>query len=245
MWRPFFSFARKSYFKYDQIYARWPKLTAGITMGGAAGACDVLAQKIEKPSLRLQNVDVLRVFHFSMYNGIFCGAFLQVVYNVYYPAMFTGTVLMKAVKVTIFDNFVFGPLLYLPSYYVYKSLADGRTSLAGLHDYLENGWDVVKGLILLWVPTQLGIFVFVPPNFRILIHAVVGCVWDVVLSYLAPMETDIVSDCNDVVALQQSAGGISGSNDEGNGTSASATVVQTHPRNQRTTEIILKTTSED
>jgi len=189
MWRPCLAFGKRIAASYDKFYERWPKFTAGITMGGAAGACDIVAQKIEKPSMRMKDLDLLRVFHFSMYNGIFCGAFLQVVYNVYYPAMFTGSVVAQAIKLTLFDNFIFGPFLYLPSYYVYKSLADGRTSLAGLVDYVEGGWDVVLACAGVWVPTQYITFVYVPPNFRILFHAVVGILWDIVLSYLVPMET--------------------------------------------------------
>jgi hypothetical protein len=191
MWRSFAAFGKRISTKYDVLYSKWPKLTAGVTMGGAAGACDVLAQKIEKPSLQVKDIDIWRTFHFTLYNGIFCGAFLQVVYNVYYPKMFSGSVISKAIKVTLFDNFIFGPFAYLPSYYVYKSLADGRTSLAGIMDYINGGWDVVLACAGIWVPTQYITFVYVPPNFRIAFHAVIGCAWDVVLSYLAPMESNV------------------------------------------------------
>ena len=57
----------------------------------------------------------------------------------------------------------------------------------GFNQYREEGLGVLKACWGIWVPAQFLNFWLVPPNFRIAFIACMGSVWEIVLSYMAPM----------------------------------------------------------
>ncbi len=175
---------------YSYFYAKYPKSSAGLTMAIGAAGCDAFAQYIADPDAKIMNYDHKRIAHFAAYNAVMCGALWQLLYNVYYPKWFRGSHLSTSIQATIFDNFVQTPLVYLPSYYAYKSLAESRTLVDGMQDYRRDGVKMVFTCAAVWVPAQFITFFYCPPQYRILFNAVVGLGWDVLLSYLVPMKTD-------------------------------------------------------
>lgn len=153
-------------------------------MGSKAGSCDIVAQLLQKQSE--DSLDIVRTAKFTFFCVTYVGMFQHCVFNVLYPRLFPGDGLVPAIKKTLCDNFIHSPFVYLPSFYVYKNLAGGRSATAGLREYREEGLQVLKGCWGLWLPAQMLCFSVVPPSFRILFNAGVGCVWEVALSYMSP-----------------------------------------------------------
>jgi len=154
-------------------------------MGSKASFCDLLAQWYEDPEVP---VDWSRCGKFTFFCVAYVGSFQHVVFNTIYPRIFTGTGPIRAVQCALFDNFVHSPFLYLPTYYTYRSFTSHGSITDGLQQYKEEGFGVLKACWGIWVPAQFVNFWLVPPNFRILFIAGMGSVWEVVLSYMAPMK---------------------------------------------------------
>ena len=156
-------------------------------MGSKAGTCDAIAQKIESPDGQL---DLSRTFKFTLFCVTYVGMFQHCVFNILYPRLFPGEGLKTALKKTLCDNFVHSPFVYLPSFYIYKNMANGKDAAAGLQEYRADGLSVLQSCWGLWIPAQFVCFYFVPPTFRILYNAGVGCLWDMALSYMSPCSAD-------------------------------------------------------
>jgi hypothetical protein len=170
---------------YDTMYTKHPFSMAAATMGCKASSCDIIAQKIRDPDCV---IDYKRTGKFTVFCISYVGCFQHFVFNIFYPRLFPGTGFKVAVKKALFDNFVHSPFLYLPTYYVYKNITDMGSIKDGLNEYNEEGFDVLKSCWGLWLPAQLVGFYFIPANFRILYNAGVGCLWEILLSYVAPLE---------------------------------------------------------
>lgn len=170
---------------YDIAYENNPYRTAGGTMAIKAGFCDVFAQKLLDPDCEM---DYKRVAKFTIFCVAYVGCFQHAVFNVFYPCLFPGSGWRVAVKKTMFDNFVHSPFVYLPTYYIYKSVVDKGTIVEGFQVYHSTGLSILRQCWGLWIPAQFIGFAFVPANFRILYNAGVGCAWEVLLSYNVPLK---------------------------------------------------------
>ena len=138
------------------------------------------------------SLDFSRVLKFMSFNVFYEGSFQHVLYNVLYPRLFpvvgSSSLFSVALKMSVFDNLVHTPFLYLPAYYAFKSVVVDEThALEGLREYYREGLVVLVACWTVWVPAQVLIFWKVPPNFRIATTAAFGTLWDVILSYMAPM----------------------------------------------------------
>mmetsp|Transcript_91552 Transcript_91552/g.261668 ORF Transcript_91552/g.261668 Transcript_91552/m.261668 type:complete len:253 (-) Transcript_91552:129-887(-) len=173
------------YSKYDAAYIKNPILMAGATMGAKASFCDIIAQRYEDPNCP---VDWSRCGKFTFFCVAYVGSFQHLLFNKLYPRLFPGTGALQAAKCALFDNFVHSPCLYLPTYYTYRSFTSHGSLTDGLTQYRREGYDVLKACWGIWVPSQFINFYLVPPNFRILFIAGMGSVWEIVLSYMAPMK---------------------------------------------------------
>ena len=109
------------------------------------------------------------------------------VYNVLYLRLFPGTHLLSRLSATTADTLIHGPLVYLPTYYVCKSLLTGGTAKEGLNEYSGNLWDIVTAYWKVWCPTVLITMTVMPMEFRILFISGVSLFWLMLLSYKAPM----------------------------------------------------------
>jgi len=184
MWGRFKFAAGRVFSAYDRSYERSPIVCSGLTMAVKAGVCDTIAQKLTDWDAEL---DVARIGKFTLFCVGYVGSFQHVIFNVIYPRLFRGMGIKVAIQMSLFDNFVHSPLVYLPTYYSFKSVSDGGSILDGLKEYSEDGLDVLKACWGVWVPAQFVNFWLVPKNFRILYIAAVGSLWEVILSSLAPM----------------------------------------------------------
>ena len=172
---------------YDKMYERNPYTTAAGTMAAKSGGCDVVAQLLQDQTC---DIDYKRTAKFSFFCTFYAGCFQHAVFNVLYSRLFPGKGFTVAIQKTAMDNFIHSPFVYLPTFYVYKSVTDGRSCFDGLFEYRYCGAEVLKSCWALWIPAQFLAFYAVPPNFRILYNATVGCVWEVILSYLLPLKDE-------------------------------------------------------
>lgn len=170
---------------YETSFHRNPFITSGLTMGSKASFCDAAAQYLADPKCEL---DYLRMAKFTIFCVGYAGCFQHYVFNVLYARLFPGNSMFVAVQKTLTDNLVHSPFVYLPSYYIYKSLACNDSMTSGLIEYRSSGFQVFKACCWLWIPAQFICFSFIPMHFRILFNAFVGTIWEVILSYRAPME---------------------------------------------------------
>lgn len=187
---------------YDKTYVKYPLTMSGLTLGFKAGGCDIVSQKYSNPDCEL---DMPRIAKFTCFCVFYVGSFQHVLFNIVYPKIFVGNGFKVAAQMALFDNFVHSPFLYLPTYYSFKSVVEGNSVKDGLSEYYEEGLEVLKACWGVWVPAQLINFWIIPKNFRIAYIAVMGSVWEVVLSYLAPMKsTDSSSSTASSLSLTSS-----------------------------------------
>ena len=155
-----------------------------------AGVCDSIAQLLYDPSTEL---DIARTAKFTLFCVGYVGSFQHVLFNEIYPRIFQGSGRKIAMKISLMDNFIHSPFLYLPTYYAFRSVSDGGSITEGLRDYYHEGLETLLSCWGLWVPAQFFNFWLIPKNMRILFIAVVGSLWEVVLSVSAPMKSTVVA----------------------------------------------------
>jgi len=178
-------------------------MTAGATIGIKASGCDLAAQQYAG-DVR----DFGRTVKFATFCALYVGIFQHLVWNCLYPRLFPGTSLAVALRKAAFDNFVHTPLLYLPSYYLFKHVAEGGSPRKALDEYVREGRSVVCASWVFLVPAQVVMFALVPPNFRIGYIGVVGTLWQVVLSHMAPMEAALSQSSKVLQQGRECAGGV-------------------------------------
>lgn len=191
MWGRFKSAARGAFSVYDRAYEQAPMMCSGATMAVKAGVCDTVAQKLTDWDAEL---DIARIGKFTLFCVGYVGSFQHIMFNVVYPRLFRGTGMRVAVQMSLFDNFVHSPFLYLPTYYSFRNVSEGGSIADGFREYRDEGFGVLKACWGVWVPAQFLNFWLVPKNFRILYIAAVGSLWEVILSSLAPMATESESN---------------------------------------------------
>lgn len=146
----------------------------------------VTQTKIEKRSAD-KGVDLKRNVRFAAWSGAYCGSIQHFVYNVLYLRMFPSTHIASRLLCTSFDTLVHGPWVYLPTYYVCKSLLTGGKAKDGLAEFTDNWWDIVTAYWKVWFPSVLITMTVIPMQFRILFISGVSLFWLMLLSYKAPM----------------------------------------------------------
>merc|ERR550525_715988 len=148
--------------------------------------CACFQAKIEKDSTD-KGVDIKRNLRFAAWSGAYCGSIQHFVYNVLYLRMFPSTHIASRLLCTSFDTLVHGPWVYLPTYYVCKSLLTGGNAKDGLTEFTGNWWDIVTAYWKVWFPTVLITMTVIPMQFQILFISGVSLFWLMLLSYKAPM----------------------------------------------------------
>ena len=112
--------------------------------------------------------DYMRNLKFTAFCWLYVGSFQHFVFNILFPYLMPGTGTFIAIKKAICDNFVHSPFLYCPCYYACRAMFRGDSPSVGLHEYWEQGWDVLKACWAVWVPGQFINFFLMPPQYRIM-----------------------------------------------------------------------------
>ncbi|CAJ1959885.1 unnamed protein product [Cylindrotheca closterium] len=150
----------------------------------------------------IEDLDGKRNFAYIIYGGIFIGLMCHLEYDYAFPLMFARNGVDYAVQQHVpqtilseilFDNFISGPLLWLPPAYLIKAVVYDYSFKEGLekyvHDIKEN--DLLKRYWQIWLPAQTISFSVVPEHFRVVWMASVSFFWFILFSTLASKTDDV------------------------------------------------------
>jgi hypothetical protein len=83
------------------------------------------------------------------------------------------------------DVFVAAPLVYIPSFYMYTGVAQGK-SVAAAGEHLRNKWwDTASGYVGVWLPLQFVNFLAVPLHGQVVFVNAATLLWNIYISYLS------------------------------------------------------------
>ena len=104
----------------------------------------------------------------------------------YYSVLIERWFERSALKVA-FDQFVYTPVVYIPSFYLVTGELRGQTLSSIWEDLFVNGLlaATTEESWLIWIPAQAITFTIVPPQLRVAFVAAVGFVWNMVLEATA------------------------------------------------------------
>jgi hypothetical protein len=60
---------------------------------------------------------------------------------------------------TFIDQCIHHPFVYFPAFYILKGSMSGESPKQSLDKYQHDAWDNLKALWMVWVPSQVGLFV--------------------------------------------------------------------------------------
>jgi len=177
---------------FRHFSATRPLTAAFATCLAKGSASDAIAQRhVEK----VDKFDYARNIAFSVFSGAYLGIGQHFVYNVAFTRAFgAGTGMLNASKKVIADSTIHVPMVYLPLYYSFKSVALGEgTALDGLARYRGDAYDVLTTYWSAWPAVHLVNFSVMPSELRIHFVAAVSFVWLVYLSYASHKDDERVT----------------------------------------------------
>eukprot|EP01084_Bolivina_argentea_P278702 476249_1 len=182
---------------YSSTYTKWPYGLAFLTCYIKGSGADIITQSCVENYQRSPNkntndywfkrIDWSRNMKFAAWSGLYCGSIQHYLYNILYPSLFIGSSLKISIYKSIFDNFVIAPFLLMPIYFACKAFFLGDTFKTGFNNYTNDVWDIMKTYWKIWVPVVTLVFIFIPPNFRVVTVASVSFLWLIILSFLSPV----------------------------------------------------------
>lgn len=177
----------------SEFYAKYPLQSAVLTCGVKASAADAIAQV--KAALAATaattsasseiNLEVKRNVAYIIYGGIFIGLMCHMEYDYVFPMLFgTDHSIPTIVKEILFDNFISGPLLWLPPAYLIKAVIYDYPMKEGLENYFSDITDygLLNKYWKVWVPAQTISFSIVPDHLRVAFMASVSFFWFIMFS---------------------------------------------------------------
>jgi len=168
----------------SDFYADFPLQAAVLTCGVKASVADGIAQ-VRAQASGWDDLEVRRNIAYIIYGGIFIGALCHYEYDVIFPILFgTDHSLWTSLQEVLFDNFVSGPLVWLPPAYLIKAVVYDYSLGEGLQKYID---DVTKNDLLqkywtVWLPAQSISFTVVPDHLRVAFMASVSFFWFIIFS---------------------------------------------------------------
>lgn len=172
-----------SFSDVSNFYAEFPLQAAVLTCGVKASVADGIAQVRSRSGW--DDIEARRNLAYVLYGGIFVGALCHYEYDVIFPLVFgTEHSLQVSVGEVLFDNFVSGPLVWLPPAYLIKAVVYDYSLREGLKKYKD---DVTKNGLLqkywaVWLPAQSISFTVVPDHLRVAFMASVSFFWFILFS---------------------------------------------------------------
>lgn len=154
------------------------------------------------------NINIQRNIAFLLYGGLYQGMFLQFLYLVVYPNLYSGSAFR--IPLSIFsDIFAFGPLVTLPIAYIIQSIManitvtsyddkglDDDFLVERVHQALEKyknhvlTKDLLTKYWMVWGPAQTINWCFVPEHLRVFFVAFVSFFWVYLLSAISSQQSE-------------------------------------------------------
>eukprot|EP00937_MAST-01D_sp_MAST-1D-sp2_P003945 g3945.t1 len=164
--------------QYLKLLETHPIMTKAVTSGVIGGIGDYCCQKWFDG-----RVDAKRLATFTFLGAALVGPTLHVWYGVLGRLLpRPGTV--GAVQRMALDQGMFAPT-FIPVFISSLMILEGKPISAVPGEVKKAWWPAVTGNWGIWIPAQLINFRFMPPNLQVLFANVVGCVWNVYLSWVA------------------------------------------------------------
>lgn len=158
---------------YGLLVEQRPILTQTFTAGILATFADVISQKIVEQK---KNYDLRRTVIMGACGLMYLGPIVSTWYTFLSRLEYT-----TAINVFL-DQFVMSPPL-LCGFLILQTILFGN-GMKSVNHRLQNDFpDVIKINWMVWIPTQIVNFQFVPFQFRMLFSQVIALFWNCYLSY--------------------------------------------------------------
>lgn len=175
----------------SDFYATYPLQSAVLTCGVKASVADGVAQikaaaaAAASPSQEIIPLELKRNVAYIIYGGIFIGLMCHMEYDYVFPQLFGNEhSIQTIVEKILFDNFISGPLLWLPPAYLIKAIIYDYPMKEGLQKYVTDVVD--NGLLIkywtIWLPAQTISFSLVPDHLRVAFMAFISFFWFILFS---------------------------------------------------------------
>jgi protein Mpv17 len=183
------------------FYKSYPALASFLTAAILAAAADGYAQHADEC---VKKFDAKRNVAMILYSGIVSGVCVEFMYSSVFPIIFGadgagGGGMHRAIRMTLFDECVNAPLLWLPPAYVAQAVVYRTSKRSAMRKYLTDVRE--HGLLTkywsLWIPMSIINFSVVPLHFRVAFVAVVSFFWMIILSVVANRSSDIGGDLDE------------------------------------------------
>lgn len=165
-----------------------PLTTKSITSGIVAGSGDTACQVIVHLSSRQHNergervrIDKLRTFRFLLLGAVLVAPAAHYWYMSllrYFPAK----TMKAALQRTFFDQVIFAPL-FIPTFMTSLMMLQGEAYNEITTTIQVQYTDLVLKNWIMWTPTQLLNFRFVPARFQVLFSNIVALIWNAYFSF--------------------------------------------------------------
>ena len=178
------------------FYKSYPSLASFLTAAILAAVADGFAQYADDC---VKKFDTKRNIAMALYSGIVSGVCVEFMYSSVFPIIFgrgAGGGIYRAIRMTLFDECVNAPLLWLPPAYVAQAVVYRTPKRLAMRKYLSDVRE--HGLLTkywsLWIPMSIINFSVVPLHFRVAFVAVVSFFWMIILSVVANRSSQIGGD---------------------------------------------------
>ena len=162
-------FTRQFLHRAKEIIVKRPRVSAAVTAFCLSGTGDVIAQRAERTrdGHASQPYDAKRTLAQACFSATYASQiyvpWIRFLESSFGPARTLRTAVLKAAC----DNMVLCPLVGLPTYYSWSSVAAGHSLQEASERFRTGYWSSLCGSWLIWGPVQLANFSLVAAPFRV------------------------------------------------------------------------------
>jgi len=149
--------------KLVQLCTRHPLALASAILAAKGVICDVFVQKAVQ---KKEEWDRRRTAVLSLYGGLVEAPLAYAFYSVLFPRLWPATTIGNVFKMLVVDNLMLWPWLIYPTFYSLNTLIDGSTMRDAWQKYLSDFWEVNKVSMVVWIPTNIVNFIYLPTPLR-------------------------------------------------------------------------------
>lgn len=169
---------------YSRSLDSHPIITKSLSSAIIGGSGDVLSQYIEaKNEKRPFEWNLIRTGRFGLLGLVLIGPVIHYWYGAI-MRWFPGNSASTVAKRVMLDQFFFSPL-FLPTFLSGLWILEGKEASTLVPNLKEQVPTAIVANWVLWIPSQIINFSFVPGKYQVLFSNFVGFIWNTYLSYTA------------------------------------------------------------